>query len=137
MSDEKEQGARVLKACEFPTTEDLDWMESHIQRHTMGFDVWWQELCSKHSGRDIMEVILGVWEGSRGGKKTGFDGPKRDTRTPDSERVKKLEKDAAFYKLALDNSEARNKELQEHLESQPESERIIELEREVERHRDG
>ena len=54
--------------CELPTEEDLDWMETAVQRHTGGFDTWWTQNRDELSGRDWMQIFISVWESGRGAK---------------------------------------------------------------------
>ena len=60
---------RLKLACEFPSKADLDWMETHIQRHTGGFKAWWAQATKELSGREIIQAIISVWEAGRGGKR--------------------------------------------------------------------
>ena len=54
--------------CEFPSKADLDWMETHLQRHARGFDAWWKTFVQENSGRDVIRAIVSVWEAGRSGK---------------------------------------------------------------------
>lgn len=51
--------------CEMPTEADLDYMCATLQRHTEGFDEWWQEFTSHASGREVIAAIISVWEAGR------------------------------------------------------------------------
>ena len=59
-------------SCELPDDEDLDWMETAIQRHTGGFPAWWAEARDSVSGRELMRAIISIWEAGRGAKKSNF-----------------------------------------------------------------
>jgi len=67
----REPSTEIRVECEMPTKTDLDWMESAVQRHTGGFEAWWTENRDHVSGRQWMQIFIGVWEGGRGGKKHG------------------------------------------------------------------
>lgn len=52
--------------CAFPSEIDLDYMETAIQRHTGGFKPWWEQAKNELSGRDLMRIIITIWESGRG-----------------------------------------------------------------------
>ncbi len=54
--------------CEMPSEADLDWMENAVQRHTGGFEMWWEQSKNELSGRDWMRVFISIWEAGRATK---------------------------------------------------------------------
>lgn len=100
-----------LAACGF-RQETYVWEQKPSGRVAATFPICWNESGRPSAGHVDLSVML-------------------DARAADDEgkdELAKVREDATYYKLALDNSEARNKELQGHLERQPDSERIAELE---------
>jgi len=67
---EQQQGreGELRTEGEFPTNADLDWMEVAIQRHTGGFEEWWNQNKNELSGREWLKIIISVWEAGRGAK---------------------------------------------------------------------
>ena len=67
---EQHQGreGELAKECQFATEADLDWMEVAIQRHTGGFEEWWNQNKNELSGREWLKIIISVWEAGRGAK---------------------------------------------------------------------
>nr|BDD48353.1 hypothetical protein 28 [Candidatus Omnitrophota bacterium] len=51
--------------CCFPTEEDLDWIETAIQRHPNGIKGWWEDNHHKLGFRELARIIITLWEAGR------------------------------------------------------------------------
>ncbi len=69
MKREQPQKTPAKSLC-LPDRDDIEWMTRAVQRHTGGFDVWWEQNRDKLSGREWLQIFLTIWEAGNRRRKT-------------------------------------------------------------------
>jgi hypothetical protein len=56
---------RRLLHSQFPTKKDVEYVATHIQRHTKGIEGWWGSMGKDLGPHAVINTILTVWEAGR------------------------------------------------------------------------
>ena len=56
---------RKLLHGQLPNKKDIEYITTHMQRHTRGIDAWWEDNALALGPQRIIRVILTLWEAGR------------------------------------------------------------------------